>query len=106
MNNFCILYVTTKDAAQAKQIGEILVAEKLVACANILPSMHSIYRWENKITHDEESVLLLKTRRDLVVKIEAKIREHHTYSVPCILQLPIVGANADYLVWLQQQLDA
>lgn len=97
------IYVTAANPEQAKAIGEALVAERLAACANILTPMASIYRWQGKIQHDTEAVLIAKTRAELVEQVIARVRALHTYTVPCIVSLAIEAGNPDFLQWIADE---
>jgi periplasmic divalent cation tolerance protein len=94
------LYVTTAKLDEAWRIGELLVTERLAACANVLQGMQSCYWWEGKLERGNECVLILKTRAALVEPATARIRELHSYTVPCVVALPIVGGNPDFLAWI------
>lgn len=98
-----ILYVTTKDVEQARTIGRLAVEKQLAACANILPAMHSIYRWEGQLTEDTESVLILKTTSQQVDALTAFIEQTHSYDCPCVLVLAIEGGSNGYLQWIETQ---
>ena len=100
--NFSLLHITCKDAEEAKTIGKILVEEKLAACINILKDVHSIYRWKGKIEEAEEAVLFAKTTADLVPKLITKVKELHSYDCPCIVSLPIMEGNEEYLRWIEE----
>lgn len=101
--DFIFVYITTKDLDEAKRIGQTLIKEKLAACVNILPEMQSIYWWQGKIEKSNEAVLIVKTKASLYNKASAKIKNLHSYSCPCILALPIVDGNAEYLRWINKQ---
>lgn len=94
------LYVTAADAEQAKTIGVALVEERLAACVNILAPMESIYRWQGKVRHDTEAVLIAKTRAELVERVIARVRELHSYTVPCVVSLAIEAGNPEFLEWI------
>ena len=98
-----VLYVTTDKLDEAWRIGETLVAERLVACSNVLPGMQSCYRWEGKLEHANECVLILKTREALVERVVARVRELHSYAVPCVVSLPVLGGNPEYLDWVVRE---
>ncbi len=97
------VYVTTKDSAEALRIGRVIVEEKLAACANVIDGMKSIYRWENKIVEDAETVLVMKTAEDRVASLTLRVKEIHSYSIPCIVALPIESGNANYLEWIEKE---
>ena len=95
-----IVYSTIENVDAAKKIAKLLLEEKLVACVNIIPNVHSVYRWKGKIDEDNECILLAKTTDDHVKKTIGKIRELHTYELPDIIVLPIIGGSKEYLDYL------
>ncbi len=98
---YIIILVTTKDKAQAAKIAKALLAEKLIACANIVNGgLTSLFRWEGKIDRAQEVLLILKTKRRLFKKIELTVRSLHSYKVPEIIALPVCLGNVDYLTWI------
>ena len=98
-----LVYVTAKDMRQAMRIGRTVVQEQLAACANILGPIQSIYSWNGVLQKDREVVLLLKTRRIRVKKLAVRIKELHSYEIPCVVALDIVDGDASFLDWIQQQ---
>jgi periplasmic divalent cation tolerance protein len=100
MEELRMLYITASSRDEAKKIGRGLVEERLAACANVIDGMESIYWWQGKLTEDREAVLIVKTRADLVAAVTAKVRELHSYTVPCVVALPLLDGNPDYLAWL------
>ncbi|MCX7725628.1 MAG: divalent-cation tolerance protein CutA [Chitinispirillaceae bacterium] len=97
------LYITTKDTTEAEAIGKKLIEEHLAACVNIFDKIKSIYRWEGKICEDNEAVLIVKSREDLLSKIVKRVKELHSYSCPCIIALPVIGGNEDFLNWIKKE---
>jgi len=95
-----VVYVTVGSLAEAQKIADVVVTDRLAACANILPGMCSVYHWEGKIETADETVVLFKTRETLFPALEACIREMHSYKTPCIVALPIGQAHAPYLAWI------
>ncbi|MDS4027549.1 MAG: divalent-cation tolerance protein CutA [Candidatus Contendobacter sp.] len=95
-----IILCTCPDQAIAERIAEAVVGERLAACVNIVPGLTSIYRWEGRIQHDAEWLLLIKTRQAVYSRLEARIRALHPYQVPEIIALPIQTGSAAYLDWI------
>ncbi|MBW0432773.1 cation tolerance protein CutA [Leptospira yasudae] len=95
-----LVYVTAKNEKEALKIGKTLVEERLAACANILPKMKSVYHWEKKLVVDNEAVLILKTKSELMTELTLRIKSLHSYSVPCVVSLPLLEGNRDYFTWL------
>jgi periplasmic divalent cation tolerance protein len=98
-----LVYITTKDEAEASSIGTRLIESRLAACANIFPSIKSIYEWNGSLVHDTEAALVVKTRRELLDKLIADVKANHSYECPCIVALPIAGGNEDFLRWVSGQ---
>ena len=96
-----LIYITTKDEDEARRIGKKLVVEKLAACVNIHP-MKSIYRWEGKVEEEGETALLVKTKAELADEVIERVKELHSYEVPCIVSLLIEKGNPDYLKWIEE----
>ena len=94
------IYITCKDTSEARTIGKVLVENRLAACANILPGMSSIYSWKGEIVEDEEVVLIAKSTAKQVEALTEKVKELHSYEVPCVVALEIDGGNQDYLQWI------
>ena len=86
---FCFIYVTVENFKQAEIIAELAIKNKLCACANIFPEIHSMFEWEGKVNIEKETVLILKTIESKFQKLEKLISENHTYETPCILKLDI-----------------
>ena len=98
-----VIYSTTGNVQDAKKIARLLVEEKLVACVNIFPKIESVYRWQGKIEEDSECVLIAKTTDKNVEKTIQRIKEIHTYDVPDIIALPIVGGLQGYLKYIEDE---
>ena len=95
-----LLYLTCANENEAKIIARTLVDERLIACANILGTMTSVYRWEGVVAEGEEIAVLLKTRRDMTVRVTERVKELHSYDLPCVVGLPIQGGNPEFIGWL------
>jgi periplasmic divalent cation tolerance protein len=95
-----VVFITASSADEAARIGRALVEERLAACANLIPSIASTYWWKGKIEEAGEALLVMKTRQDLVEQLTARVRALHSYTVPEVIALPILGGNPDYLKWI------
>lgn len=104
MPQIIFAYITTKNKSEAKKIGKVLLQEKLAACVNIFDNMSSMYWWEGKIEEANETVLIAKTTKKLFPKLSKKVKSIHSYSVPCILQIPVTDGNPEYINWLKGNL--
>ena len=97
------IYVTTRHKEEALSIGRALVKERLAAGVNILEALHSLYWWEEKFQEAREAALIAKTRSGLVPQVIARIRDLHSYEVPCVAALPVADGNPDFLAWVNAQ---
>ncbi|MCM0756219.1 divalent-cation tolerance protein CutA [Desulfovibrio aminophilus] len=97
------VYVTCESLEQAETIGAALVERRLCACVNILPGMRSLYWWKGRLERAEEAVLVAKTRESLLEALTAGIKSLHSYEVPCVVALPILGGNPDFLRWIADE---
>jgi periplasmic divalent cation tolerance protein len=95
------IYIIAKDEAEARRIGQILVQEKLIACVNYFP-INSIYRWQGKVEENREIALIMKTRQEWVEPIIRRVKELHSYEVPCIESWKIESGLPEYLDWIQE----
>ncbi len=94
------VYVTAANIDDAEAIGRAAVEARLAACANVLGATKAIYWWEGKVESSPEAALVLKSTRDLVPALTDKIKAIHSYDCPCVVALPIVDGNSDFLAWL------
>ena len=98
-----VILITTGTEEEAHKIAKVLLNQKKVACVNIVPRVNSLFWWEGKIDSDQESLLIIKTNASLLNEIVNLVREVHSYDVPEIIALPIVGGNQDYLEWIDKE---
>lgn len=100
-----LVYITTDGPEEAKSIGRALVEARLAACVNILDPMTSMYWWEGKVEEGRETVLIAKTRADLVAALTDKVIELHSYDCPCVVALPVSAGNPGFLDWIVSETD-
>jgi periplasmic divalent cation tolerance protein len=99
-----IVLTTASSPEEAERIARALVEERLAACASLIPSVRSIYRWEDKVEESSEVMLLVKTDIGQLAALEARIRELHSYDTPEFLVLPVEAGSNGYLNWLSANL--
>ena len=97
------IYVTTGSPEEAGAIARVLVRERLVACANIVPGMRAIFWWQDDVQEEDETILIAKTRGDLVDRVRERVVDLHSYECPCVVALPIVAGNPPFLDWIRDQ---
>jgi periplasmic divalent cation tolerance protein len=103
-SEYLVVFCTCPPDAAEKLTEEVL-ARRLAACVNCVPGLKSSYWWQGKIRHDQEHLLVIKTRRDRFPELQGVILENHPYDVPEIIGLPIVEGSEDYLGWIDEILD-
>lgn len=103
MTEAVLIYITHEDAAKARALGRRLVEERLAACANVLGSMTPIFRWEDQVQEGSEAVLIAKTRASLVEAVTTFVRQNHDYDCPCVVALPVIGGNQEFLDWIVRE---
>jgi periplasmic divalent cation tolerance protein len=101
MKRFSFVYITASNEKEAKRIADVLVFEKLAACCNIF-KIDSVYWWEGKIERSEEYGIFAKTKKSLVEKIIKRVKEIHSYSVPCVVSFDVCKGNKDFLKWIEK----
>jgi len=94
------VYTTYPDEKSAKEIGETLLKEKLIACYNLFP-IKSGYFWHNKKEESNEFIVIFKTTKKNWSKLKKRIKQIHPYKIPCILKFE-VEADSDYYQWVKK----
>ena len=97
---YIIILVTTANRQEAERIAQQLLEAKLIACANIIDSVSSIFHWSEKIEKAEECLVLMKSSMDMFEEIAETVKELHSYDVPEILALPLVDGSKAYFEWI------
>jgi len=93
-------YCTCPDLASAERLAEALVGERLAACVNVLPGLRSIYRWRGTVERADEVLLLIKTTRERLDALAARVQALHPYELPELLAVEAAGGLPDYLAWV------
>jgi periplasmic divalent cation tolerance protein len=105
MRDYLQVMTTTASQEDAERIAGALVEGHLAACIQIVGPIRSIYRWQGNVETSQEWLCLIKSRQDRYAEIEATIHRLHPYEVPEILAMPITAGSANYLAWLDAQVD-
>ena len=100
---YIVLFITASGSEEARKIAEALLNQRKVACVNIVPKVSSLFWWQDKLDSAEESLLIIKTKASQLDEIVRLVKELHSYDVPEIIALPIVGGNQDYLDWIGKE---
>jgi periplasmic divalent cation tolerance protein len=102
--HYIIVITTTPSKIEAEKIAKTLLEERLIACANIIGPVQSLFWWQGKIDEAQEHLILMKTIKDLFSKLSGKVKALHSYQVPEIIAMPIVEGFKPYLEWLESSL--
>lgn len=101
-----IILITTKNVSEANNIATKLIESKLVACANIIRDIKSIFWWKGKVDAANEALLILKSKKECFPQIVEVVKSVHSYEVPEIIALPIDEGNKEYLNWVDENCSA
>ena len=100
---FVVLLVTAPDLTVARMLARAALEQKLVACANLVPRIESHYWWQGKLESSQEVLLVLKSRKPLLPRLEELIQKLHPYDTPEIIALPLAAGSRRYLDWLRHE---
>ena len=104
MPSECVLVLTTvPDDERGEALARTLVDDRLAACVNLQAPMVSIYRWKDQVERDTERQLMIKTTRDRLSAIEARLHELHSYELPEFIVMSIDEGGAAYVKWVIDQ---
>jgi len=99
-DGFALILITTSQDEESQLIARVLLEQKVAACVNIIPQVSSLFWWKKSIEQESESLLVVKTRIELIEEIIRLVKEVHSYDVPEIIALPIIGGSHDFLEWI------
>ncbi|MGV3622756.1 MAG: divalent-cation tolerance protein CutA [Archangium sp.] len=94
-----VVLMTAPNEENAAAIARTLVEEKWIACANLVPQLRSIYRWEGQLCDEREVLVVMKTAADFE-QLKERVLSLHPYSVPELLKLEVVEGHTPYLDWV------
>jgi periplasmic divalent cation tolerance protein len=99
-----VIFITSANKSEARRIAAALLEQKLVACANIVDNVLSFFWWKKKIDKASEVLMVAKSTSRKLARIIKVVRSLHSYAVPEIIALPIVGGNKDYMDWIDESI--
>jgi periplasmic divalent cation tolerance protein len=102
-NGHIVVFITTSSNDEADKIADALVGQRKAACVNIVPQVRSRFWWQGKIESEDEALLVVKTKADLLDSVIGLVKANHSYEVPEVIAMPIIGGNEDYLNWLDEE---
>jgi len=104
VTDYSVILSTFPDRDSAKNVAKMLVTRRLAACVQLLP-INSVYSWKGEICDDDEVLLLIKTSVALFEQVATAIKDAHSYEVPEIIQVPIIGGLPEYLNWIDNNIE-
>ena len=99
-----IVFMTVPDVETGAKIGRAAVEGRLAACASIVPGVRSIYSWKGKVCDDPEALVVFKTRRGLLGRLEGLVKRLHPYEVFELVSVPINAGHGPYLQWILENI--
>ena len=104
MTEALIVFTTFANVADAARVARVLVEERLIACANLLPGARSIYRWQDGVRDEPEVVVLMKTRKQDWTALLSRLHDLHPYDTPECVAVRIAAGAPKYMEWLEAAL--
>jgi uncharacterized protein involved in tolerance to divalent cations len=98
-----VVLVTTSGEEEAQRLAQLLLEQRVIACANVIPRVSSLFHWQDRLEAAEESLMVIKTTSEALGAVISTVRQHHSYEVPEIIALPIVAGSDAYLAWLARE---
>jgi periplasmic divalent cation tolerance protein len=102
MENIRVVFVSLP-RDEAKSLARRMVENRLAACVNIVPKIESYFWWDDKLEHDEEALLIIKTTQQRFDELRAWVVENHPYDLPEIISLPLSDGLSDYIEWVKKE---
>ena len=100
MASYVVVFVMVSDEKEASKIIHSLLKDRLIACANIVGPVSSLFWWKGKIDKASEFLVIMKSRKNLFKKLSERVKELHSYEVPEVIALPVIEGLPSYLNWL------
>jgi len=100
---YIVILITASSSEEAHKIAEVLINQRKAACVNIVPGVSSLFWWQDKLDSAQESLLIVKTKASLLPEVISLVKGAHSYDVPEIIALPVIGGNQDYLEWIGKE---
>jgi periplasmic divalent cation tolerance protein len=95
-----VIFITAGTGEEARRVGQVLLEHRAAACVNISPGITSIFWWQEELGTDQEHLLIVKTRASKLEEVVRLVKEIHSYEVPEVIAMPIIGGNQEYLEWI------
>ena len=98
-----VVLITASTEAEAQRIAHLSLQAHLAACVSILSKAGSVFWWQGKLESAEECLLVAKTKASRLAALVELVKKNHSYDVPEVIAMPVVGGNPDYLTWIDKE---
>ncbi len=105
MTKFTAVLVTAGSMEEAEKIAGKLLDGKKAACVNIIPGVKSFFWWKGKKEFNEEVLMVVKSRVEILDEVIELVKANHSYDVPEIIAFPIAGGDESYLKWMESEIE-
>jgi len=99
---YIVIFVTASGRKEAKRIAAKLITSRLAACVNIIDKIESFFWWQGKLDSAKEALLIIKSKKEKLTKIIKTVKKIHSYEIPEIIALPIIGGDKPYFRWIDE----
>jgi periplasmic divalent cation tolerance protein len=101
--NVRVVMVTAPDEETAVSLARDLLESRLAACVNVVPGVRSLYRWEGKIAHEGEVLMVIKSTDHALAALVERVQARHPYEVPEVLVVEVTGGASRYIDWVRSE---
>ena len=105
MTEMLLVFTTFANEADAARVARVLIEERLIACANLIPAARSLYRWQGAIQDEREVMTLMKTRKQDWTALLSRLHELHPYETPECIAVRVAAGAPKYMEWLESALE-
>jgi periplasmic divalent cation tolerance protein len=106
MDKLAMVYITVPSVDEGRSLAKGLIEARLAACVNYWQNLASVYRWEGELCEEQEVVMLVKTTEGSFGRVKEFIEKHHSYALPCIMQLDVAQVNPAYGTWVREEVNS
>lgn len=99
---YIVIFITTPNKKEARRIAKVLLKARLIACVNIIGNVKSLFWWQGKINNAKEALLVIKSKRSKLAAIIKQVKSVHSYQLPEIIAIPVMGGEKKYLSWIDE----
>ncbi len=99
-SNYQLILCTCPDQAAGRRLASALLEQKLAACINLIPTVQSLYYWQEQVHCESECLMLIKSHKKCYSALEAFIKQQHSYEVPEVIALSLAQGSSSYLKWM------